>query len=407
MKTTTTKPKIGNGYKPALGDRIIYLGRIKGTITKISKRLMKYEITWDGGRAEGYTQKEFNRLDIEICSTNSTSAQALAPASHSQQLSLEVSTSSDCVSVTNGVSQSSSLDTQELKSPPTLQGLQLVIPIPEFTSLQPVPLANPFRSKGSAKEPTINVIVSPTCVKRSPCVSPSSSPLKTYLDSLTVPGVQDTDEEHTFTTFSVTFPASGSIVNGVRFPADTLGDPSADPDCFWLESPGALSSGNSRAPGQSRLESSLKANGLLNKGECLNPAFLEKSFHLPSGWTNPTELRPVTELLGSKEQPLATVLTPELPPSHFKESSISIPSDKKRKRSQNIKPASGSISACTTIKKGKPYTSYQYSYDVRDPSTKRGWRAAKVGVPRHKKQAIANLINEGKPVAEILEVLKK
>lgn len=59
------------------------------------------------------------------------------------------------------------------------------------------------------------------------------------------------------------------------------------------------------------------------------------------------------------------------------------------------------------MKKGKPYVSYQYSYDVRDADTKRGWRTVKVGVPRHKKQAIANLINQGLPVAEILEALRK
>lgn len=75
------------------------------------------------------------------------------------------------------------------------------------------------------------------------------------------------------------------------------------------------------------------------------------------------------------------------------------------KRSPNLKPASGSLTPCTTFKKGKAYTSYQYNYDVRDPNTKRGWRTAKVGVPKFKKEAITNLINQGKPVAEILEVL--
>lgn len=128
------------------------------------------------------------------------------------------------------------------------------------------------------------------------------------------------------------------------------------------------------------------------------------------------------QLLADAAKPSETVLTPELQPSPCEESSISTQSqvEKKilgelhtkttykspRKRSPNLKPASGSISACTTIKKGKPYTSYQYSYDVRDPDTKRGWRTAKVGVPKFKKEAISNLITEGKPVAEILEALK-
>jgi site-specific DNA-cytosine methylase len=169
---------------------------------------------------------------------------------------------------------------------------------------------------------------------------------------------------------------------------------------------GALSSDASRAPGLTKLESSLKLHGLLKKGEVLNPDFLSSSFNLPKNYLDPSECRTAAQLLEDNARQQEIFLTPELPPLHSSESSISIPSEKRRKRSPNLKPASGSISACTTIKKGKPYTSYQYSYDVRDDTSKRGWRTAKVGVPKFKRQAIANLINQGKPISEILEVLK-
>lgn len=411
MKTAT---------KPKVGDRVIYLGRVKGTLIKISKGLIKYEILWDGGRAEGYTQREWNRQDFELCSS-STSVAGSAQAFLSLGCNSD-SPSVDSVKSMSTANQYSSSDIPTPQSTTTLEGLQLVIPAPEFASLPALPLANPSQSKGSAKEPTMSAIVYPLCVKRSPQSNPNSSVSKTYPDYSVAPTPQESQDPIS-TGFYKKFPSSGTMRNGSLYPADTLAAPGADKDCFWLESPGALSSSSSRSPGQSRLEAQLKKLGVLKKGECLDPKWLEKQFNLPANWTDPSESRLATQLLGQDGQHSVMPLIQKSQPLLLEESSISTQSQVEekilgelhseithkspRKRSPNLKPASGSLSACTTIKKGKPYVSYQYSYDVRDPDSKRGWRTVKVGVPRRKRQAIANLINQGMPVAEILAALKK
>lgn len=413
MKTAT---------KPKVGDRIIYLGRVKGTITRISKGLIKYEILWDGGRAEGYTQKEWNRGDFELCGS-STSVVGSAPASPLQQLSLEVSTLSDCASATSGAPISSSSDIPVSPSTATLEGLQLVLPAPEFGSLQPVPLANPSRSKGSAKEPLTSAIVFQQSQKRSLITNPLTFASKTSKAYSLAPTNPEQAGIPILSLSSETSMPAGTMSNGLLYQAASLVEPLKDRDCYWLESPGGLSSLSSRSPGQSRLEAQLKKMGVLKKGECINPIWLEEQFYLPANWTNPSEYKSATELLEIVEPLSEIASTPELLLLLLEESNISTQSQSKekilgdlyteithkspRKRSSNLKPASGSLSACTSMKKGKPYISYQYSYDVRDESSKRGWRTVKVGVPKFKRQAIANLINQGLAVAEILEALKR
>jgi hypothetical protein len=59
------------------------------------------------------------------------------------------------------------------------------------------------------------------------------------------------------------------------------------------------------------------------------------------------------------------------------------------------------------VKKGKEYSSWQYSYSVRDPETKKGWRTVKEGVPKHLSPVVADAIRAGKPIREILGLLGK
>ncbi|MEP0858531.1 hypothetical protein [Trichocoleus sp. DQ-U1] len=83
---------------------------------------------------------------------------------------------------------------------------------------------------------------------------------------------------------------------------DTLERPFLESGYFWLESPSALSqSGKGRPPGSTKLETQLKSLELLQKGECLNPDWLEKHYRLPVGWTSPLESRTATELLAEGE----------------------------------------------------------------------------------------------------------
>jgi KaiC/GvpD/RAD55 family RecA-like ATPase len=60
---TATKPR-----KPTVNDRVKHFGGKCGTILAINKGLAKYEIQWDGGKTEVYSQKEFNKFDFEILS---------------------------------------------------------------------------------------------------------------------------------------------------------------------------------------------------------------------------------------------------------------------------------------------------------------------------------------------------
>jgi hypothetical protein len=43
------------------GDRCQHFGGGKGTITAVNKGLLKYEVRWDSGKTESYTQKEFSK----------------------------------------------------------------------------------------------------------------------------------------------------------------------------------------------------------------------------------------------------------------------------------------------------------------------------------------------------------
>lgn len=126
------------------------------------------------------------------------------------------------------------------------------------------------------------------------------SPSKMLEDCSIAPSVQER-KNHILDFSSTSFPGAGMMSNGKLFPAEVLERPSLESGSSWLESPGALSSVG-RSPGLSRLESSLVKRGILIRGQVVNPTFLEESFGIPQGWTNPLECRPATELLESDEQ---------------------------------------------------------------------------------------------------------
>jgi len=120
---------------------------------------------------------------------------------------------------------------------------------------------------------------------------------------------------------SGSFPAAGMMSNGLLYQVEPLERPILEKGCSWLESPGALSSVG-RSPGRGKLESSLVKKGILNRGQVANPIFLEESFGIPQGWTDPLECRAATELLEEEGKRSAMLLTPELERSPSQESSI-------------------------------------------------------------------------------------
>ncbi|MBE9216722.1 ASCH domain-containing protein [Plectonema cf. radiosum LEGE 06105] len=119
------------------------------------------------------------------------------------------------------------------------------------------------------------------------------------------------------------FTAAGTMQNGYVYLADTLPAPSIEEDYCWLPAPTALSTKGSRPPGLSKLETFLKKNELINKGEVLNPVILSEWFGIPSTWLDPSESRTAAELLEDNAAPLEIYLTPDLVRSACSSASLS------------------------------------------------------------------------------------
>ncbi|WP_232214574.1 hypothetical protein [Rubidibacter lacunae] len=65
----------------------------------------------------------------------------------------------------------------------------------------------------------------------------------------------------------------------------------------WLPSPAALSCrGTGRPPGQTKLEATLRASGVLQRNEVINPAFLSTCYGLPESFLDPSDSRAAVEL---------------------------------------------------------------------------------------------------------------
>jgi len=139
------------------------------------------------------------------------------------------------------------------------------------------------------------------------------------------------------------FPRAGTMQNGNVSGVQHFLLPGCEPESLLLRSPGALSStGAGRPPGKNKLDYQLMNLGLLTNLEVTAPEFLEFSYNLPLGFSNPAETRTALELsqaqaqlssnleLQAETEPTAIVESPsatpcigQLPPSDLKELNIS------------------------------------------------------------------------------------
>lgn len=267
------------------------------------------------------------------CSNNSTFVAESVRDSHSQELNSD-SNSSDSVKSTNFAEVSSRSDSLEL---PDSRMSRNIPGNSTAADSKTNPTSSPLRRHASHFQlgengvaPTTNGIASPRSSERSPVLNQNTSPSRTLEESCHARTDQE-NPENTLDSYSQSFPASGTMSNGLWQLAERLERPSLEKGCSWLPSPTALSSQRGRPKaGATVLESNMRQEGIIGQTEVANPEFLESCFGLPLGWTEPQENRSATELLRGMESsendapPLATVLTPELHESHFVESSTSI-----------------------------------------------------------------------------------
>lgn len=253
---------------------------------------------------------------------NLTSVPALESDSPSQDYNSD-STSSDSVTMTLTAEESLAGDTLADQSSEILNattGEASIAASPTLTLLQPPPPANHSQSKESDSQLMTSEIASQTLSERSPQSDLDSLRSKMSTDCLTAPTNPEAINS-TLNGSSTKFTCAGTMQNGFVSAADTLAAPLLDADCYWLESPGALSStGEGRPPGQSRLEAQLRKMGAIAPQEVVNPTFLEDAFQIPPGWTDPSDCRAAAELLETAERRSETVSIPESQRSPSEES---------------------------------------------------------------------------------------
>ncbi len=190
--------------------------------------------------------------------------------------------------------------------------------------------ANHFQFKEKDLEPPMLEIVSQQYLTRSPTINPDSS-LSRMSQDCSVVDIEEEASNCTLLLSSDRFTAAGTMLNGCVFPQDTLPPPSIEKGYFWLDGPTALSSCNSRPPGQTKQEASLKKLGLLPKGDVLNPVILSGWLGIPPNWLDPSELKAATELLEDSDRQQEIYWTqesPQLPSAEFSISTVSPNSDR-------------------------------------------------------------------------------
>ncbi|BAZ83814.1 DNA methylase [Sphaerospermopsis kisseleviana CS-549] len=298
----------------------------------------------------------------------------------------------------------------------------------ENRELMSSPLPHPVNHFQS----TVNDLVQPTSETVSPPLNvplnqsdPSSLLSKTSPDC----SVADSNQEVKLSissSFLDKLPSSATMRNGFVYAQETLAHPSLENDYFWLESPAALSStGKTRPPGQSKLETQLKKLGLLPKGEVLNPVILSDWYDIPKSWLDPLESRPATALLENKDRQQEIFLTPELHLSLSPESSTSqlspelvttekfleesLSTDKSRacgclyQYIENKKLKDGRIASYPRVDGTRDkhnYLHWRWGYSWEEKIDGQ-WKNRSVGVPAKIAHTVATMISKGYCVREI------
>jgi hypothetical protein len=274
------------------------------------------DIRWDDGKV-GAAQVRFLEKVCNLLMDGLTCVAESAPASPMPESNCGEEAPTSSANGTTTASDFSKSDSLEQSNLPisSLSALPAKSPFPIDQKLSPLPLpANPSAMTEKDAEPTTTETASPTCSEQLQNCSPTLQSLRTLPDSLVALTPPATNQEVTSDLSSTPYPRSGSMQNGSVLPAPTLAAPGVESESLLLRSPGALSStGETRPPGKSRLETQLNQLELIQDGEVAVPEFLEAGFDLPTGWTNPQEKRTALELAQVQVQQSSIVPKSELP----------------------------------------------------------------------------------------------
>ncbi len=183
----------------------------------------------------------------------------------------------------------------------------------------------PFPDKDENLEHQTIAIASPISCELSPDADPDGSLSKTSPDC-SMPHVSDNQKVHFLETCCEVLPNAGMWGNGWYLELPCLDCPTIESDCLSLPTPTALSSLNSRPPGQNKLEVKLKQLGLIQTGEVANPELLEAMFGLPMGYSSPLEFHPGIAPLAGVEKHSEILLPLSARSQLSDESCTSIPS---------------------------------------------------------------------------------
>jgi hypothetical protein len=265
------------------------------------------------------------------------------------------------------------------------------------------------------------VIVSSLSNGRSNLSDPdtSASPAPT----ISSPSAEQATKPSIFSTSYVRLPAKPTMRNGLLSIQDILAPPSLGENfCLW-SSPEVLSIGNPSRPGQSKLETQLKKEGVIKEDERLNPRFLESISSIPTDWTNPLDNRTAIQFLATDESLSLMPSTLKWPPSPSPASStlilskipllgdtdVSLTSTKvspSKEETENKRPrrrrGEGSGYLITTYsqqaKYGRKYLQTFYQVEF-------GKRKRSIYLASEKVDRIRQLDRMGKPIGEILEAI--
>lgn len=264
---------------------------------------------WCDAQTDEAEEELANFGEQELCNIlmdGSTFAVELVPASPTLESNCGEEAPITSASGTNTVTQSLEEDTQiannDSATSKSLTSLEAHNSAVEYNLSLLHRLAPHSQLMENDSDLEIAETVSQTFSEQSTDFDQNSQLSKTSLACLTVPIHPATNQEATSATSSTPYPRAGMTQNGTVFPQRTLEAPGVEKGSLLLRSPGALSTGSGRPPGQCRLESQLNQLVLIQDGEVAAPEFLESGYSLPVGFTNLQENRTALEL-AQQQQP--------------------------------------------------------------------------------------------------------